>query len=91
MRTATPLVTCWVMTAPGSSAGSTAISTPRFIGPGCITSACGAEPRGALGREAEPRRVLAQARHERLVHPLLLHPQEVQHVEVGDHVVEVGR
>ena len=39
MRTATPLATWWVMTALGRSATSGAISTPRFIGPGCMTSA----------------------------------------------------
>ena len=32
--------TCCVITARGRSATSAAISTPRFIGPGCITSAC---------------------------------------------------
>src|SRR5215207_8876755 len=40
IRTATPLVTCCVIIEPGSSEGSTAISTPRFIGPGCITNVC---------------------------------------------------
>ncbi|CAB4953369.1 unannotated protein [freshwater metagenome] len=39
IRTATPLVTWSRMAEPGRSAGSTTISTPRFIGPGCITSA----------------------------------------------------
>ncbi len=39
MRTATPFVTCSVMTDAGPSATSAAISTPRFIGPGCMTSA----------------------------------------------------
>ena len=41
MRTDTPLSTCWVMTDCGPSAALEAISTPRFIGPGCMTSACG--------------------------------------------------
>ena len=40
MRTATPLSTCWLMTDWLLSAALDAISTPRFIGPGCITSAC---------------------------------------------------
>src|SRR4029079_12232078 len=40
MRTATPLVTWSRITEPGNSPGSATISTPRFIGPGCITSAC---------------------------------------------------
>ena len=39
--TATPLLTCSRMTERGPSATSEAISTPRFIGPGCITSTLG--------------------------------------------------
>ncbi len=39
MRTATPLRTWAVTTLAGSSATSAAISTPRFIGPGCMTIA----------------------------------------------------
>lgn len=42
MRTATPLPTCSTMTERGESAASAEISSPRFIGPGCITIACGA-------------------------------------------------
>jgi hypothetical protein len=38
MRTATPLFTCSRMTERGPSATSEEISTPRFMGPGCITS-----------------------------------------------------
>src|SRR5581483_8953217 len=38
MRTATPLRTWSITTERGRSATSAAISTPRFIGPGCITS-----------------------------------------------------
>ena len=91
IRTAMPLVTCWVITEPGSSDGSTAISTPRFIGPGCMISACSGSRRARCGGEAEPARVLAQARHERLGHPLALHAQQVDHVEVADDRVEVGR
>ena len=41
MRTATPFATCVVTTARSSSATSGAISTPSFIGPGCMTSASG--------------------------------------------------
>src|SRR5690606_11021895 len=36
MRTATPISTCASMTLCGPSAMSEAISTPRFIGPGCM-------------------------------------------------------
>ena len=41
MRTATPLFTCSRMTDWGPSATSDEISTPRFIGPGCIRMAPG--------------------------------------------------
>ena len=42
IRTATPISTCSLIRLRcGSSATSLAISTPRFIGPGCITSASG--------------------------------------------------
>ena len=43
MRIATPIST-WVVISetPGWSATLLSISTPRFIGPGCITSAPGA-------------------------------------------------
>ena len=41
MRTATPISTCSRMTLRASSATFESISTPRFIGPGCITSASG--------------------------------------------------
>ena len=89
IRTATPLVTWSRITDPVSSAGSTTISTPRFIGPGCITSACG-DSRDARSRgEAVHRRVLAQARQQRIVHSLTLHSQQVEHVEVGQDCVEV--
>ena len=41
MRTATPLLTCSRITERGPSATSDEISTPRFIGPGCITRTLG--------------------------------------------------
>jgi hypothetical protein len=42
MRTATPISTCsWMTLTLMSSARSPSISTPRFIGPGCITMASG--------------------------------------------------
>src|SRR5206468_6709328 len=40
IRTAMPFVTCSVITDCGRSATSDAISTPRFIGPGCMIIAC---------------------------------------------------
>ena len=39
MRTATPISTCSRMTLRGPSAVCASISTPRFMGPGCITIA----------------------------------------------------
>src|SRR5581483_8805940 len=41
MRTATPQLTCWRITARGPSATCGASSTPRLIGPGCMTIASG--------------------------------------------------
>ena len=41
MRTATPISTCSRMSDCAPSATSESISTPRFIGPGCMTSASG--------------------------------------------------
>ena len=42
MRTATPISTCsWIAERPRSSATEVAISTPRFIGPGCMISTSG--------------------------------------------------
>ena len=41
MRTATPFCTCWRITDCAPSATAESISTPRFIGPGCITIASG--------------------------------------------------
>ncbi len=40
MRTVTPLATCATIVERAESATSAAISTPRFIGPGCMTMAC---------------------------------------------------
>src|ERR1019366_3677019 len=42
IRTLTPLATCSTTVDRGEPATSAAISTPRFIGPGCITMACSA-------------------------------------------------
>src|SRR3954447_13718393 len=38
MRTTTPAATCWPMTACGESITSAASSTPRFTGPGCMST-----------------------------------------------------
>ena len=47
------------------------------------------QPPGPLGREPEAGGVLPQARHQRLLLALELHPQQVGHVELRHHVVEV--
>ena len=51
MRTATPLATWRSTTDRGRSATSSAISTPRFIGPGCMTRADPDQQAGAPGGE----------------------------------------
>ena len=50
-----------------------------------------AQPRRALDGEAVARGVLAQAREQRLALALALDAQQVDDVEVGEHVVEVVR
>ena len=60
MRTATPISTwSWIRLTARSSATSESISTPRFIGPGCITRTPGAAQRQLLAVEAEEAEVLA--------------------------------
>ena len=62
MRTATPLATWRVMTERGRSATSAAISTPRFMGPGCMTRASSASSAGPVAGEAVAGGVLPQRR-----------------------------
>ena len=91
MRTATPISTCSLITLrTGSSATALSISTPRFIGPGCITSASGlawASLRGIQPVEAEE---LAGAGHQPARHPLALQPQHHHHVGAGEARCHVG-
>ena len=91
MRTATPLVTCWVTTVRGRSATSEAISTPRTIGPGWVTMASLGQRARPAGREPPPGGVLAQAGHERTAPPLGLEAQQRDHVGVAQRGIEVGR
>ena len=84
-----PVATCSLMTDRGSSATRAAISTPRLVGPGCMI-------RASAGRRASrsavtPQRaaVLPQRREQRLGDALLLDPQHVEDVEVGQDLVEV--
>ena len=71
------------MTERGRSATSAAISTPRFIGPGCITM----RRRGATGslpRQPEGRGVLPEGRKKRPL-PLVLGSGGCRHVDLGQH------
>ena len=81
IRTATPLATCSRITEYGPSATSESISTPRFIGPGCMMMTSGCARRSRCGRQPEQREVLARRRDEVAVHPLVLDPQH--HDDVG--------
>ena len=72
--------------APAATSG--AISTPSFIGPGCMTSASGRAQRQPLAREPVPRRVLAERRQQPRRHPLLLDPQRHDDVGVPQRVVD---
>ena len=81
IRTATPLATWSRITEYGPSATSEAISTPRFIGPGCMIITSGlAQLQPRLGHP-EHVEVLAQRREVRALHALELNPQ--QHDDVG--------
>ena len=64
IRTATPLATCSRITEYGPSATSDAISTPRFIGPGCMMITSGLARRTPRRGHAEHVEVLAQRREE---------------------------
>ena len=54
MRTETPFATCSSTVERGESAASAEISSPRFIGPGCITML--SAPRAASRRASSPQR-----------------------------------
>ena len=77
MRTATPLDT-WRSTSDcGRSATSSAISTPRFIGPGCMTRASSPSSGGAPRRQPVPGAVLAHRGQEGAGAALGLQAQQV--------------
>ena len=59
MRTAMPKVTCGRITLCAPSTTAESISTPRLIGPGCMTIASGLASAQLLGREAEALEELA--------------------------------
>ncbi len=56
MRTATPLRTWSITTDRGRSATSAAISTPRFMGPGCMTMAF--SPSSSTRRRVRPKQAV---------------------------------
>ena len=85
MRTATPISTCWrIRLRSMSSATSLPISTPRFIGPGCMISASGLATLQLVVVEPEEMEVFARRRHERAVHALALQPQHHHDVDPGE-------
>ena len=74
-----------------SSATAESISTPRFIGPGCMTSASGLAQRELLGVEAEEAEIFADATGtKRAVHALALQAQHHDDVGAGEPVAHVG-
>ena len=73
----------------GSSATSEAISTPRTIGPGWRITRPGWSMAARPGGEAVAGRVLAEGGDELPAPPLGLHPEQRDHVGLGQHVVEV--
>jgi hypothetical protein len=74
-RTATPFATWSSTTERVPSATSEAISTSRFKGPGCSTTAPGRMRETAFGREAPHARVFALRRQPALAHALVLEPE----------------
>ena len=75
MRTATPISTWSRMTLREWSAIGEAISTPRFMGPGCMISASGLARDELVVIESEEMVVLACRGHIGALHALALQPQ----------------
>ena len=69
---------------------SPSISTPRFIGPGCMTIAFGAARVQPRAGQAVARVIIARACRELLLHPLALDAQHHHHVGARDALVHVG-
>jgi len=97
MRTATPFVTCWVMTEAGLSARLDSISMPRFIGPGCITIASAAASSRrfalkALCADAVIGEILLDTGNTlEALYALALNPQRHDNVCTADSFIEVVR
>ena len=83
MRIATPQLTCCRITARGPSATCGETSTPRLIGPGCITIASGFANASVRSRQPERARQLARVGEPRrlALEPLVLDAQH--HHDVG--------
>ena len=79
IRTASPARTCSRISESGESATRPSISTPRLIGPGCITFWPGRTRSGVTPQRAAYSRRLGTIRR---LHPLPLHPQHVDDVGV---------
>jgi len=80
MRNRDAVVTCWRITDCGPSATSLVISTPRFIGPGCITIASGCACRRFSRLTPQSRLERIAVRRVRLRHALALDAQRHHHV-----------
>ena len=89
MRIGTPLLTCRSTTACGESTTRESISTPRFIGPGCMISVSGCKSRRAFDREAVGEGEFVEAGDEGAGTALALEAQESHDVGPGQRLVEV--
>ena len=76
MRTGTPLVTCRSTTDMSESTTRESISTPRFMGPGCMINVVGLEESGALDRQTVGEGELVEARDERTRTSLALETEQ---------------
>ncbi len=90
MRTATPIATCSVIADCGPSATSESISTPRFIGPGCMTSAPGLARFQPFRGQAVAHPVFARGGDIAARHPLVLDTQHHDDVGILNRFVEIG-
>ena len=92
MRIATPQLTCWRITARGPSATCGDTSTPRLIGPGCMTIASGfayASVRSDSPNVRDSSRVFGKPRRLAL-EPLVLDAQHHHDVGAVEAVLEPG-
>ena len=91
MRTASPFVTWSRMTLCGPSATSLSISTPRLIGPGCITRQLGLSFVALALGQAEESNVLVQVREIFLTLAFVLNSQQVNNVGRFQDIVDMTR